>query len=144
MSANSWKEFSKEFFSPYISKWSASVDVTQACVTSTDADHLDIYGEKNSLENSFQEFADKVSNQLIVAKGCKLEGLTYAVEEDADYSISNIKRKNGQYIFDIKTPHKIINEVSFLLPGKHNMMNALAAFAMADCYGIPGYHSNLP
>ncbi|MDC3366425.1 UDP-N-acetylmuramate--L-alanine ligase [Flavobacteriaceae bacterium] len=108
-----------------------------ACVTSTDADHLDIYGEKTSLENSFQEFADKVSNQLIVAKGCKLDGLTYAVEEDADYSISNIKRKNGQYIFDIKTPHKIINEVSFLLPGKHNMMNALAAFAMADCYGIP-------
>ena len=39
-----------------------------ACVTSTDADHLDIYGEKTSLENSFQEFADKVSNQLIVAK----------------------------------------------------------------------------
>jgi len=108
-----------------------------ACVTSTDADHLDIYDEKNSLENSFQEFADKVSNQLIVAKGCKLEGLTYALEEDADYSISNIKRKNGHYVFDVKTPHKIINEVSFLLPGKHNMMNALAAFAMADCYGIP-------
>ena len=41
-----------------------------ACVTSTDADHLDIYGDKASIEASFQEFADKVEdkNKLFIAK----------------------------------------------------------------------------
>ena len=108
-----------------------------ACITSMDADHLDIYGEHSALEASFQEFADKVSDTLIVAKGSKVKGITYAIDEDADYQIKNLLIKNGNYIFDVKTPTNTINEIVFSLPGKHNIMNALAALAMADCYGIP-------
>ena len=108
-----------------------------ACITSMDADHLDIYGEHAALEKSFQEFANKVSDVLIVAKGSKVSGLSYAINEDADYKISNIIIRNGNYIFDVTTPNNHIKEIVFLLPGKHNMMNALAALAMADCYGIP-------
>ena len=108
-----------------------------ACITSMDADHLDIYGEHAALEESFQEFANKVSDVLIVAKGSKVSGLSYAINEDADYKISNIIIRNGNYIFDVTTPNNHIKEIVFLLPGKHNMMNALAALAMADCYGIP-------
>jgi UDP-N-acetylmuramate--alanine ligase len=52
-----------------------------ACVTSMDTDHLDIYGEKESLEDSFRTFAQKVTDTLIVAKGLPLKGLTYAVNE---------------------------------------------------------------
>ena len=40
-----------------------------ACITSTDADHLDIYGEHSELQKSFQDFANKVTDHLIVAKG---------------------------------------------------------------------------
>src|SRR6187551_595144 len=49
-----------------------------ACITSMDADHLDIYGDNASIEASFVEFADKVSDKskLFVAKGLPLEGLT--------------------------------------------------------------------
>ena len=108
-----------------------------ACITSMDADHLDIYGEHSELVKSFQEFANKVSDVLIVAKGSKVSGLSYAINEDADYKISNIIVRNGNYIFDVTTPNNHIKEIVFLLPGKHNMMNALAALAMADCYGIP-------
>ena len=108
-----------------------------ACITSMDADHLDIYVEHAALEESFQEFANKVSDVLIVAKGSKVSGLSYAINEDADYIISNIIIRNGNYIFDVTTPNNHIKEIVFLLPGKHNMMNALAALAMADCYGIP-------
>ncbi len=107
-----------------------------ACITSMDADHLDVYGEHSSLINSFQEFANKVSDVLIVAKGCEIEGLSYALNEDADYKITNISRANGYYVFDVTTPNNNIKEIEFLLPGKHNMMNALAAIAMADCYGV--------
>ena len=107
-----------------------------ACITSTDADHLDIYGEHSSLVHSFKKFANQVSDVLIVAKGTGVEGLSYALNEDADYQISNIRRADGYYIFDVTTPNNHISDIEFSLPGKHNMMNALAAVAMADSYGI--------
>ncbi len=108
-----------------------------ACITSMDADHLDIYGEADALQDSFQEFADKVSDTLIVYKGLPLKGLTYAVNETADYYADNIKIKNGTYIFDVMTPNEIITDVEFNLPGKHNVLNAVAALAMANNFGVP-------
>lgn len=107
-----------------------------ACVTSMDADHLDIYGEANALEQSFQDFANKVSDTLIVCKGLPLKGLTYAVDEKADYYADNLKIKNGVYVFDVKTPTEIITNVEFNLPGKHNVLNAVAALAMANSFGV--------
>ena len=107
-----------------------------ACVTSMDADHLDIYGEASALENSFLEFSKKVTDTLIVAKGLPLEGLTYAVNESADFMAYNLKISNGTYFFDVKTPTEIITNVSLQLSGKHNVMNAVAALAMANVYGV--------
>ena len=65
-----------------------------------------------------------------------LEGLTYAINEDADYVAFNLKIESGTYIFDVKTPSSEIKNIEFHLPGKHNVMNALAALAMADVYGV--------
>jgi UDP-N-acetylmuramate--alanine ligase len=107
-----------------------------ACVTSMDADHLDIYGDSEALEKSFVEFTNKVSDMLIIAKGLPLEGLTYAVNEEADYSAFNLKIERGKYIFDVQTPSSEIRNIEFHLPGQHNVMNALAAIAMADVFGI--------
>ncbi len=107
-----------------------------ACVTSMDADHLDIYGDSEALEESFVEFANKVSDTLIIAKGLPLDGLTYAVNEDADYSAFNLKIEKGKYIFDVQTPSSEIRNIEFHLPGQHNVMNALAAIAMADVFGV--------
>lgn len=107
-----------------------------ACVTSMDADHLDIYGENEQLQQSFKEFANKVSGTLIVAKGLPLKGLTYAVNEEADYKAFNVSVEEGRYVFDVKTPTTTIQNIEFHLPGSHNMMNALAALAMADVYGV--------
>ena len=107
-----------------------------ACVTSMDADHLDIYGEHEALIESFVEFTNKVSDTLIVAKGLPLKGLTYTIDEEADYRAFNLKIESGKYIFDVQTPSETIKNIEFHLPGKHNVMNALAAFAMADVYGV--------
>jgi UDP-N-acetylmuramate--alanine ligase len=107
-----------------------------ACITSMDADHLDIYKEAAALQESFVAFSKQVSETLIVAKGLPLKGLTYAVNEVADYKAFNLKIDNGKYIFDVKTPVSEIKNIVFHLPGKHNVMNALAALAMADVYGI--------
>lgn len=108
-----------------------------ACVTSMDADHLDIYGEKEALESSFREFTQKVTDRLIVCKGLPLDGLTYAVEEEADYQISDVKVENGAYSFTIKTPKSTQENIEFALPGRHNLSNALAAVALAEQYGLP-------
>lgn len=107
-----------------------------ACVTSMDADHLDIYGEASALEKSFLEFSKKVTDTIVVAKGLPLKGLTYAVNESADFVAHNLKISDGTYFFDVKTPTTSITDVSLQLPGKHNVMNALAAIAMATIYGV--------
>ena len=107
-----------------------------ACITSMDADHLDIYGEATSLEKSFVDFSEKVTDKLIVAKGLPVKGLTYAVDEEADYKAFHIKIEEGKYIFDVQTSKEIIENIEFHLPGKHNVMNALAATAMALNYGV--------
>ncbi|MFT3793382.1 UDP-N-acetylmuramate--L-alanine ligase [Flavobacterium sp.] len=110
-----------------------------ACVTSMDADHLDIYGDSASIEASFREFADKTQdkNQLFVAKGLPLDGMTVAVNEDAQYKAFNVRIQNSQYVFDVQTPTETIKDLQFGLPGKHNLTNALMALAMARTFGTP-------
>jgi UDP-N-acetylmuramate--alanine ligase len=109
-----------------------------ACVTSMDADHLDIYGDASAIEASFREFADKVvdKSKLFVPKHLPLQGVTVSVNEPADYYATNIKIELGNYVFDVITPTEIIKDVRFSLPGHHNLMNALMALAMAKTYGI--------
>ena len=108
-----------------------------ACVTSMDADHLDIYGDKAAIEDSFREFADKVEDKtkMFVPKGLDLEGLTIAINEEAFFKAFNIRIENSSYVFDVQTPSETIQNIAFGLPGHHNLMNALMALAMAITYG---------
>jgi len=110
-----------------------------ACITSMDADHLDIYGEAEMLEASFREFSRRLKpdGTLFVKKGLPIDGITYAIEEDADYMATNVKIENGAYVFDVKTPHQHIKDFIFNLPGRHNLSNALIALAMAVEFGCP-------
>jgi UDP-N-acetylmuramate--alanine ligase len=109
-----------------------------ACITSTDADHLDIYGDKASIEASFQEFADKVEDKskLFIAKGLRLKGIEVAVNQEASFKAFHVRIENSEYLFDVQTPTEIINDLRFSLPGKHNLTNAVMALAMAKTYGI--------
>lgn len=110
-----------------------------ACITSMDADHLDIYGEHEALTSSFVAFTKKLKpkGKLYVKKGLPIDGITYGIEEDADYSVQNIKIENGSYVFDVKTPETLLKDIQFNLPGRHNLSNALIALAMAVEYGCP-------
>ncbi len=107
-----------------------------ACITSMDADHLDIYGAHDALIQSFRDFSNKVKGTMIVAKGLPIEGLTYAIEEAADYRAFNIEIEKGRYVFDVETPQGIVKNISLCLPGRHNVMNALVALALASEYGV--------
>lgn len=108
-----------------------------ACITSMDADHLDIYGDASQLIKSFEDFSKRIkpNGKLFVKNGLPIQGITYGIEDDADYSVKTIKIENGSYVFDVKTPKTIIENLKFNLPGRHNLSNALIAFAMALEYG---------
>jgi len=108
-----------------------------ASVTSMDADHLDIYGDKAAIEDSFREFADKVQDKgnLFVPKGMDLHGVSIAINEEASFKAHNIRIENSSYVFDVQTPTETISNIVFGLPGHHNLMNALMALAMAKTYG---------
>jgi UDP-N-acetylmuramate--alanine ligase len=118
-----------------------------ACVTSMDADHLDIYGDSAAIEASFREFADKVTDKtkIFVPKGLDLEGIQTEILNNQIppsgvrglFAAFNIRIVNSQYVFDVRTPSETIQNLEFGLPGKHNLMNALMALAMAKTFGIP-------
>jgi UDP-N-acetylmuramate--alanine ligase len=110
-----------------------------ACVTSMDADHLDIYGTSDAIEESFTEFANKVEDKrrLFITTDLPLSGITVGVNEEAVYNAFNIRIENGSYVFDVKTPTEVLKDFRFGLPGRHNLMNALMAFAMAVNFGTP-------
>ena len=108
-----------------------------ACVTSMDADHLDIYGTSEEIEASFVEFANKVEDksQLFITNELPIKGVTCAVNEEAIYKAFNVRVGNGSYVFDVQTPTETIRDIAFGLPGRHNLMNALMALAMAKTFG---------
>ncbi len=115
-----------------------------AIITSTDADHLDIYKNKEALIETFDEFG-----HLIAPKGtvilhyslniCNdLPRLTYGIGEkiQADYQGFNVQVRNGHFEMDVQTPSKTYKNIQLGLPGIHNAENALAVIAMCESIGI--------
>ena len=110
-----------------------------AAITSMDADHLDIYGVEEHLQASFRAFAELVPEDgtLFVKNGLPLDGVTLGIEDNADFAAINITINDGWYHFDLRTPEGIVNDLKFGLPGKHNLLNAVTALAMAIHFGTP-------
>lgn len=111
-----------------------------AVITSTDADHLDIYGDKNTIEEGFKQFAALVPDdkQLFVRKGIEIgrPHLTYAVNELADYYSDNLRMENDKIYFDFHTPTETVKDFIWDIPGIHNVENATVALAILNNLGV--------
>lgn len=112
-------------------------------VTSVDADHLDIYGTAGDLLESFNEFVGQIepSGKLIYKFGLPIStdrttAFSYSVNGESDYRTTNISIANGKYQFSLISPSRTIENVTFGMPGLHNVENAVAAFAVADQLGL--------
>ncbi len=131
---------------------------TISIITSTDADHLDIYGSHEYMLESFQLFALKTRHRgaLIVKKELNLgipetefQVAEYSLNEHAEFKGENVRIENGEYFFDLKIkpePNSVgfrykevsvtISNLQLGLPGRHNVENAVAACAAVIMAGI--------
>jgi len=113
-----------------------------AVVTSTDADHLDIYGDSDSMNESFQEFVNKVNpaGKVFLKSDVKLSfgnTETYSLGNlDSNYYAENVSVENGSFVFDAATPIGTIRGIKLGISGLHNIENALATVAVCQEIGI--------
>lgn len=111
-----------------------------AIITSTDADHLDIYGDTETIKKGFNEFADLVKNdnQLFIRKGIDINrpAKTYAVNEEADYYSDNLTMEDDKISFDFHLPNGDVHRFYWEIPGIHNVENATAALALLSNLGV--------
>lgn len=114
-----------------------NLNPTIACITSIDADHLDIYGDASQMKESYAQFASQVKKTLFVEKAIPMAGLTYSVTEKADYYMDQIKPVSAGLEFTLHTPEGVFEKKYFNQLGVHNLSNALAAISMASKAGIP-------
>lgn len=106
-------------------------------ITSMDADHMDIYGNPEEMVATYTNFANQAakSGTVLHRAGLPIEGPSYGVEVEADYSAQNVRVEDGWFVFDLAFPHMTIEGVKAGLPGRHNVENAVAAAALAYMAG---------
>ena len=117
-----------------------------AIISAMDADHLDIYGTAESVEQAFIDFSKRVKpgglliRQFGLKRGKELGGdrqLTYSLQnETADVYATNIRMINGSYEFDVIMKDNRLDNVVLNMGGMHNVENVIAAIAVASSLGI--------
>jgi len=111
-----------------------------AVVTSADADHLDIYGDKTHLIQSFELYLDRIveGGLSIVKEGLPFAGdISYSRDQsDAEVYARNIEVVEGDFYFDYVRGETYIGAIRLGIPGLHNVENAVAAITVALLLGI--------
>ena len=117
-----------------------------AVVTSTDPDHLDIYGTPEAYLESFAHFTELIQpgGALIVHTGLALkprvgaEVKTYTYGRDeGDFHAQNIRKGDGEITFDLVTPWETVNDISLGVPVDINIENGIAAMAACRLVDVP-------
>ena len=112
-----------------------------AIITAMDADHLDIYGTAENMEDAFIEFSTKIKSNgcLIIKHGLKRSGdfkindtCTYSLnDKDANIHVENLQINNGAYEFDVVNNYWTLKDVVLNMGGLHNIENVIASIAVA-------------
>lgn len=114
-------------------------------ITSSDADHLDIYGTEEAYLQSFEKYTTLIQpgGALIIRKGISLQPkvqngvkvYTYSKEE-GDFHAENIRIGNGEIFFDFITPKGSIKDIQLGVPVSINIENGIAAMALCWLNGV--------
>lgn len=111
-----------------------------AVITSMDADHLEIYGNKEEMVKTYLQFATQVKTELVSKKELNVihnsTHIEYSILGKANVYAENIRVENGAYHYSIISENGKMENVTLGLPGRHNIENSLAAVAIAQSVGI--------
>lgn len=115
-----------------------------AVITSVDADHLDIYGNKDAMHESYLLFSKQVKSGgvLIVKKNVDNElkltdkRLIYSLNLNTGYCAESVRVEGGEFHYNIKSEVEAVTGVTIGLPGLHNVENSIAAVAVAQQLGV--------
>ena len=119
-------------------------------ILNIDNDHLDYFGTLDNIVKSFGNYVKLIpdngllvinwddSNCRQITKNTSAKVLTYAIEnQNANFVARNITfNNNGFPTFDVYYNNNFYKTISLSIPGKHNVMNALAAIAVCFDYGL--------
>ena len=121
---------------------------SSAIITNIDADHLDTYKDIEDIKDAFVQFANKIpfygqiilclddpNVQQILAR-LKKPVITYGFTRQAKYRVDNLRFEKGFPVFEILNDGKSLGEFRLQIPGRHNVLNATAAVALAIEEGI--------
>lgn len=119
-----------------------------ALISHVEADHLDIYGDYETMEAAFVEFANRTSKKGNIVLGPDipvtvksrlrndLNVYTYGVDDASlNFYATNISYGNGLCVFDIKTPFGTVEGIKYKIGGRHNIENAVGATAVSMLNG---------
>jgi UDP-N-acetylmuramate--alanine ligase len=115
-----------------------------AVISSVDADHLDIYGNLDTMTESFSAFSKLLSpdgllicQQAVSSKiVCDKNIILYGIHDNADIRAENITITNGRFVFDLVAKDRKIKGLSIQVPGLHYVENTLAAISVAIRLGL--------
>jgi len=111
-------------------------------VTAMDADHLEIYGDAETMRNAYREFISKTrkGGKVICKEGLNVPASdsfsvsTYGIGKGTNKS-ENVKVEEGYFVFDYSGEKATIKNIRFTMPGRHNVENATAAISLALEFG---------
>jgi UDP-N-acetylmuramate--alanine ligase len=115
---------------------------TIAVVTNIDADHLDFYKDINEIREIFVDFTNKVPfyglavlclddlNIQMLLPEVKKRMITYGFNSQADLQASDVVHKKSGTSFSVHLQGVELGRISFRMPGRHNVLNAMAAIAV--------------
>ena len=117
-----------------------------AVILNVDADHLDYFGTLDNVKKSFRAFASMASKRVIIngddkntveaLKGIDKEIITFGFSRENDYSAEILETKGLRTIFRLYCKGESIDDMAIYVPGRHNVLNALAAIAAARSEGV--------
>ena len=121
-----------------------------AIVTSTDADHLDIYGDQDALIESFRQFVGQIkpggtllinhtahpSVAAAVPAGTRVIRYGLSPEQGPELFADDITAQGHRFHFNLHGPQGVVKDLELSVPGYHNVENMLAAAAVAQLQGV--------
>ena len=120
-----------------------------AVVTNIDADHMDYYGSIENVVAAFKQFIQLLDKEEGAAVLCvenehirdllptlERRCITYGIEHEADYQATNVFYHDGLLTFTVLHDGAALGDVTLAVPGRHNILNALATIATALYCGL--------